>query len=734
MRDVFALCRRAMFVAACFGLLFAGCTEEKVTNVNLITDPATFTVSGRVISLPDNTPVAGATYTVVSGNRTGTTDSDGYFEMAGLSPGTYQVLVSAPGYATSTVGLGLSGPLNKSNINQHRDFYLLEMASDLTLTVRGHDTGDVLSGVTVEMIGVDFPNDFSGHQVDMHSVASSGVTDVNGEVTLTGLPASRVWIAARAFDADGDEAADYGTKIQSFFPTPDATVTGHFVLGPSSDDEPEILVSNMPSGYQPLPLRAAALFFVFSLPMNTDVGFTEITLEEDNYPGTAVPVTATWVSPIRLEVTPLQPLADPNMDYDLRLTVFSEGGTRANIQSRFYWQTGDTPVEGDCDEVVADLVAETSTGAPIDFDTRTIILTWDAVSCAGGYRIYARDDRDNPQWVYLKDEPTDYETGVISTVCTLPESFDRYDIDGIQTPFAGIEVTFCVVPRNAATTTPGDPHGVVVLRDEQAPVVTGVVQVGNGLNEAGTDARIDFTVNFSEYIHPAVADPVFEVKEAGGDSLFALDPATATWIWNGGRVSGRFSLEIPAYANAGGDHIRLTINDLTDLAENTTAGLTATAWQEVDLWGANFDFELSPQGWTRTGQGWQWGTPTIGPLGAYLSQRCWGLTMDTNYGPNWNTSLLSPEFVVPGIYPTLAFWCWYDTDYYDDYVRVYINNGVEEVEIDAFHNKSNGWVRETYSLSQYAGRRINLRFQFTSDSYQEFPGFFLDDVTIYEGP
>jgi hypothetical protein len=713
-------------------MVIAGCTEEPITNVYIEEPTDSYTLTGRVVSLPGGEPVAGATYSLPSGSQTGTCDQDGYFKVANLSAGTYQVVVSATGYATSRVYMAMTTPLNKDNINHFKDFYLLENSSDLQLTVRSQDLGEVLHGVTVEVVAAEFPEGVYGHQIDPSSLTSTGQTDENGQVTLTGLPASGVWIAARAFDVDGDDEPDYGTQTSRFLLQAEGTTSGHLVMPTYTGDAPSIVATNLPEAYGSA-IVAPSIYFIFSVPMQTS-GSTTVSLTEDNYPYEDIPLTATWTSDVRLEVTPIEPLANANMDYDFRLTANSEDGLPFSYyRNNISWQTGTDPVGGDCEEVVTDLVAEDPTGAEIDYDTTNIMLTWSAVPCSGGYRIYASDNLNNPQWVYIQDEPTDYEAGIITTVCTLPSTFDRYDVDGIQTPFAGTEVTFCVVPMQALISTPGDPHGTAMVMDETAPAVPQVLQIDESINNSDGPEKLEFRVLFSEFIDPAVADPVFEVTEAGGDPAFALDPAGATWIWNAGRFSGRFVFELPAGADASGDNFRVTITDLADLSGNTITGPVSTSWQTMVPWGGNFDFENSPQGWTQSGPGWAWGTPTIGPGGAHSGLHCWALALDSAYGDNWITDLFSPQLVVPGSDPILTFWCWYELDSYDDYVNVYASNGVNEIALESFNGYSSEWTEVSFSLSQFAGQEIYLRFNFTSDSYGTYSGFFLDDVIIEVG-
>jgi hypothetical protein len=432
-----------------------------------------------------------------------------------------------------------------------------------------------------------------------------------------------------------------------------------------------------------------------------------------------------------LTIEPLEALTSTSMDYDLTITVYSQMGDVYSLSRTLYWITGTGPSPGgDCEELVADLGLMPESLA-IDHNTTSVYLTWSAVWCAGGYRIYAQDDRNNPNWVYLRDEPTDYETGTISAWCELPASFDRYQVDGMQTPFAGTAVTFCVVPERAADTNPGGEHGTVIVRDNVVPSLAQVIQIGNGYNDTGDDTFIEFKVLFSEYINPATEDPTIEFAESGGDPAFVLDPQNATWIWQNGRREGRFSFTLSPGQNATEDLYRVSITDMRDLAGNLAAGQTSSAWQTIEVWGAQFDFETSTQGWTRTGQGWEWGIPTIGPGGAHSGTRCWGTTLNAQYQDNWDTSLSSPEIYVPATSPYLEFWCWYETDSYDDFVYVYVDHDGGSEQIARYDGYQSEWQLKTFNLSSYANERVQIRFRFTSDSYGTYQGFFLDDVRVY---
>lgn len=48
----------------------------------------------------------------------------------------------------------------------------------------------------------------------------------------------------------------------------------------------------------------------------------------------------------------------------------------------------------------------------------------------------------------------------------------------------------------------------------------------------------------------------------------------------------------------------------------------------------------------------------------------------------------------------------------------------------AYNGKSNGWIQESIDLSQFAGKKVTLRFEYITDAAVNGEGFMLDDVSI----
>jgi hypothetical protein len=719
---------RTLAILATVGALLAlsGCGEDDVTNIY---PPAAelYTITGRVLSYPSSQVVPGAAIVLASGQRTGVCDADGQFEIAGVEAGSHLLTISAAGHADSraTIQLGDADHDGVKNRHAHFDLYVVETTASVAVTVYGAPSGEVLAGVSVAVVDVDlFPGSLS--RVDMSSYAATAVTDADGVAHLTGLPAATVMIAAMPYDADADGITDYVTQTAEFELGPGETVSRAMVMEPGSGGV-EVVATNLP-GYSDL-VSAPAIWFVFSGPMNTDPEATRVSLTRSDYPYPEVAVAANWTSPVRLEITPLEIL--PAESVTLEMSVQPVYGGGFELSRYFHWTTGGVTPPGDCEGVVTDLRLALG-HAPLDFDTRVVNLVWSAVAGSGGYAIYARDDRGNPGWTWLLNEPTDFDTGEVSVGVSLPAAFDRYGADGVQTPFAGTAITFCVVPQRAVDPEPGPPHGVLTLGDTTPPALTAMTQSGSGVNFTPTSQLFAIDVDFSEFLHADVAAPTIAVVEAGGDPAFTLDPADAIWSWEQGRHGGRFTFILAPGDDASGDQVRVTMTDIRDLSGNLVEGNVASDWLTIEPWSNVFDFELSAQGWTDVGQGWEWGHPTIGPQSAHGGTNCWGTNLQSGYGMNWDTSVTSPPILIQPGATDLRFWRWTDL-YYDDVVTLFvIQEDNTATQLATFYYDTSGWEAAQFDLAGYAGQRIRIRFRFESDgsSYNDGEGFFLDDVLI----
>lgn len=101
---------------------------------------------------------------------------------------------------------------------------------------------------------------------------------------------------------------------------------------------------------------------------------------------------------------------------------------------------------------------------------------------------------------------------------------------------------------------------------------------------------------------------------------------------------------------------------------------------------------------------------------------------------------------------TLSFWSWYDLEKDYDYLYLLASedgkqwkplttpSGTGEDPVGnsygwAYNGASGGgpeWIEETVDLSEYAGKKIQLRFEYITDAAVNGEGFLLDDISIPE--
>jgi hypothetical protein len=162
-----------------------------------------------------------------------------------------------------------------------------------------------------------------------------------------------------------------------------------------------------------------------------------------------------------------------------------------------------------------------------------------------------------------------------------------------------------------------------------------------------------------------------------------------------------------------------------------------------------------PNGWTLTGD-WECGPPSggVGPAAAFSGLQCLATNLEGLYTTNhdWGTVMAtSPAIDLAGLStPVLTWRAWMHTEgnTYDGYnLKVSANGGAfilvsavtpaYELTIDAQAawggNKSaDGWTLYTADLSAFAGQSVQVRFDFTTDGSGEYPGVYIDDLTVNE--
>jgi len=95
----------------------------------------------------------------------------------------------------------------------------------------------------------------------------------------------------------------------------------------------------------------------------------------------------------------------------------------------------------------------------------------------------------------------------------------------------------------------------------------------------------------------------------------------------------------------------------------------------------------------------------------------------------------------------MSYWTWYDLEENWDYVFVEASTDGEHWDILTtpsgtdynptgnsygwgYTGATNGWIQETVDLSQYAGQKVQLRFEYITDAAVNGQGLLLDDISI----
>lgn len=204
---------------------------------------------------------------------------------------------------------------------------------------------------------------------------------------------------------------------------------------------------------------------------------------------------------------------------------------------------------------------------------------------------------------------------------------------------------------------------------------------------------------------------------------------------------------------------KIRVKDFPDVA---VKGIDMTGGRQT---GSLEEFEQSDGGLTATGMNtFEWGTPTQ-PADLTMEKgntKCWGISLDEEYKNDQNIYLSMSLDIRNFTGAMLRFDNWYETEEFNDGVWLEIV-GAPEADylnvspiggypssakilqgwpgfpgnIPAFSGMSGGginavWETVQFNLSRYAGSVIEVRFRFASDNAIIRPGWFMDNLELYD--
>lgn len=296
----------------------------------------------------------------------------------------------------------------------------------------------------------------------------------------------------------------------------------------------------------------------------------------------------------------------------------------------------------------------------------------------------------------------------------------------------------------AYSTTPNNAygHGLVNAFDAVSSIVSGLGKIEGRVSKDGDDTEpavirhegpdssyknMDLTLTAEVTDNISVSE--VHVKYQKADNTWADVKADRV---SGDFKSGTYEATIPASALTEdsivykwtatdfGGSVTTTENDTVELIPGISVGYTE-------------DFEQNPVGWTKfgTNNDWDWGIPTSGPGSASSGEKVYATNLAGNYSNSANMSLKMPPIDLPEGSSYLQFKHWYELERNYDFAHVFIStDGINYVQAARFNDKSTTWIDGEVNLSEYAGQRVYIAFNVTTDASIPKPGWYIDDVKL----
>lgn len=682
-------------------------------------------IEGVVTDALTGQPVPGADVHIPAAGDRGKvkTNDDGFYSVRFEGFGSFNVFISKDGYAKG------KSVANTSSSNAPEASYIINVVQNPTLyptigSVRGVVAGSgPLDAIGNARVLVRVNNS----QIFDPGLVLETTTGEDGRYELTGLPAgaSNLRLLVPGQDLDEDGEPDFATKLVSLGTLDEAPTVVNVAVAPFTADA---VVWTSFDNVENFAIEPDVSFeFVFAGPMSTTPGATEVTLRRG---GTAVSTTHSWDDEgLVLTVTPRVPLM-VGKSYDLRVDATSVANQTVSWGTYTFTVGGDR-VPGEVENVT--LVSDPTT---LPFFQPWIEVGFDPVADATGYRVYARNDRTQTDWLQITQAFTSNLDPVAPTIgFTLPSAFNS--VPGVATPFGlGETVEVAVVALLGGNEGPF-PAVPLDVRDE-ACLDLSVSVSGVFNNTAGTapsDVLIRVSAVGGEWLDEAAAPTVSfsnYVFPDGDDFTFAASDFTATWTDDD---TVELNGQVPAGMSAILDEYTVDLSALRDPSgngpcegEETVSGLIGDSGHHTPTWSMEAD-----DGWSGDGE-WERGAPSnVGPTDPPDGDNLWGTVLDGPYSDDAVTTstLSSPTLVLPSSSGQLTWYYWFEGN--ETLALYWVEDGGSEWLLRNL--TPNGyWGYDSVSLSSYAGQTGHFEWRFTTNGDGETvapgAGAYLDQVGL----
>ncbi|MDM5317586.1 S8 family serine peptidase [Fictibacillus sp. b24] len=302
------------------------------------------------------------------------------------------------------------------------------------------------------------------------------------------------------------------------------------------------------------------------------------------------------------------------------------------------------------------------------------------------------------------------------------------------------DATFPESPNN------GYGHGLVNAFTAVSSVVTGLGRIEGTVTKEGEDTEAPSITHEgpSESYKEMPLNLEAEVSDNISVTSVVLSYQNEDGSWTdvtaersgGDYKSGTYSASIPGSALTG-DSIIYKWTAIDFGGNDISTDNYSVALLPGISTGYNEDFEGNPTGWTSFGanNSWEHGVPTSGPGAAFSGEKVYATNLAGNYVNSANMTLVMPPVDLPEGNTYLQFKQWHDLERNYDYGHVFVSTDMENwTQKLRVNSTSGGWIDGEVNLTEYAGQRIYVAFNVTSDSSVVKAGWYLDDVKLHDQP
>lgn len=278
---------------------------------------------------------------------------------------------------------------------------------------------------------------------------------------------------------------------------------------------------------------------------------------------------------------------------------------------------------------------------------------------------------------------------------------------------------------------------VVLTLDKQAPsaVIGGPIDYTIVIENVGLGTAEGVTLT-----DVIPAGTVYVAGSVTGGATYDSGTNTISWVGDlasNTPVTVTFAAALDS-ATCGGEVMNTAALEYG--GEQITESAATTIW-EYEAYAS--DFEANNGGFSGEGS-WAWGVvgPYGGtrpdfPAGAHSGTNAWATNLTGDYGSSETIALTSPLIDLSPLQGTteLSWWQWLRTEQGYDYATVQVRGG--GTDWTTIYGPVSGainleWTNFAYDISAFAGASdFQVRFLLETDSSVTYPGWYVDDVSIY---